>query len=81
MVTAIPGDNSIHNSALLGLTRSRQGLARAADDIARYPVKNNATDLNRSLLELRRHEQAAKANVQTLKTANDTLGTLLDEMA
>ena len=72
---------SIHHSALQGLARSQQGMARAADDIARYPVKNSNTDLNRSLIELRQHEQAAKANAQTLKTANDTIGTLLDELA
>lgn len=73
--------NSIHNNAVLGLARSREGVARAADDIARYPIKSKNTDLNRSMIELRRHEQAAKANTHTLKAADETLGTLLDEMA
>jgi len=71
----------IYSTAIQGLARSQQGVARAADDIARYPIKSNKGDLNRSLLELRQHEQAAKANAQTLKTADETLGTLLDEMA
>jgi len=73
--------NSINQSGLLGLARSQQGMAKTANDIARYPVKGSQTNLNRSLLELRQHEQLAKANVETLKTADQTLGTLLDELA
>ena len=73
--------DGIHKTALQGLARSQQGVAKAADDIARFPIKGSKTDLNRSLLELRQHELAAKANVETLKTADKTLGTLLDEMA
>ncbi len=53
----------------------------AASDIARAPVKGRQVDLNRSLVELRQHELAGKANIQTLKVAHDTLGTLLDELA
>ena len=73
--------DGIHKTALQGLARSQRGVAKAADDIARFPIKGSKTDLNRSLLELRQHELAAKANVETLKTADKTLGTLLDEMA
>ena len=73
--------SSIHQSAIQGLARSQQGVARAADDIARFPVKRDQESLNRSLLELRQHENLAKANIQTLKTAHETLGTLLDELA
>jgi hypothetical protein len=72
---------SIQHTAIQGLARSQHGVARAADEIARFPIKGKQGDLNRSLLELRQQEQAAKANVQSLKTGNETLGTLLDELA
>jgi|GEM_PF-2403711 len=71
----------IQHSAIQGLARSQQGVARAADDIACFPVNRDQESLNRSLLELRQHENHAKANVQTLKTAHETIGTLLDELA
>lgn len=71
----------ISHIALQGLQRSQQGVNKAAGDIARYPVKGSQTDLNRSLLELRQHETSYKANAQTLKAADQTIGTLLDEMA
>ena len=71
----------IQGSAFTGLQRARQGMQTAASDIARAPVKGSQVDLNRSLLELRLHEQAAKANIKTLKTAHETLGTLIDELA
>ena len=71
----------IQSSALAGLQRARQGMRTAASDIARAPVKGRQVDLNRSLVELRQHELAGKANIQTLKVAHDTLGALLDELA
>jgi hypothetical protein len=71
----------IQSSALAGLQRARQGMQTAASEIARAPVKGAQVNLSRSLVELRLHEQAAKANIQTLKTAHETLGTLLDELA
>jgi flagellar hook protein FlgE len=71
----------IQSSALSGLQRARQGMQKAATEIARAPLKGSQVDLNRSLIELRLHEHAAKANIKTLKTANETLGTLIDELA
>ena len=67
--------------ALQGIQRSQRNAVQAASDIARYPVKGQQGDLNRSLLELRQQEHITKANVQTLKTADEMLGTLLDELA
>ncbi|RMG36685.1 MAG: hydrolase, partial [Gammaproteobacteria bacterium] len=66
-----------------GLQRARQGMRTAANEIARSPIKDSRrpVDLNRSLVELKQHENAARANIKTLKTAFDTVGTLLDEMA
>ena len=71
----------VQNSALAGLQRARRGMRAAASDIARAPVRGSGVDLNRSLVELRQHELAGRANIQTLKVAHDTLGTLLDELA
>jgi hypothetical protein len=67
--------------ALQGIQRSQRNAAQAASDIARYPVKGQQSDLNRSLLQLRQQENITKANVRTLETADKTLGTLLDELA
>ncbi len=73
----------VEQSALTGLYRARQGMRTAASEIARAPVKNDQrpVDLNRSLIALKQHETAARANIKTLQTAFDTVGTLLDEMA
>jgi len=73
--------NPIQSSALAGLQRARQGMRAAANDIARAPIKGSQANLNRSLVEMHQHEQAGKANIQALKIANETLGTLLDELA
>jgi hypothetical protein len=67
--------------ALQGIQRSQRNAVQAASDIARYPIKGQQSDLNRSLLQLRQQENITKANVQTLKTADEMLGTLLDELA
>lgn len=71
----------IQSSALAGLQRARQGMRAAASDIARAPVKGSQVNLNRSLVELRQHELEGKANIKTLKAADEMLGTLLDELA
>ena len=73
--------SSINNSAVLGLQRSQDNLLKVAEEIASYPVKRSDADLTRSLVSLRESEQITKANVQTLKAAGETLGSLLDELA
>lgn len=74
---------AIEKSALSGLYHARQGMRTAASEIAQAPVRNDQApvDLNRSLIALKQHETAARANIKTLQTAFDTVGTLLDEMA
>lgn len=67
--------------ALQGFQRAQQGMVKSANAIARQPLTQDQGDVNRSMLELRQHEQAAKANVQALKAADQTIGSLLDEMA
>jgi hypothetical protein len=37
--------------------------------------------MTRALVELKQHEQAAKANVKTLQTADRLIGSLLDVKA
>ena len=73
----------IAQSALQGLRQARSGMRNAALEIARAPLgdRDSTPDLTRSLLELKRHEHAARANLKVLKTGLDTLGTLLDERA
>lgn len=73
--------SSINNNAILGLQRSQQNLLKVAEDIASYPVKRSETDLTRSLVSLRENEQQTKANVEALKAADKTMGSLLDVLA
>jgi len=73
--------SSISNSAILGLQKNQQQLAKTAEDIASYPVKRSNSDLTRSLVELKEQEIGIKANVKTLQAADETLGSLLDVLA
>lgn len=72
---------SIQSSALAGIHRAQSGMRSAAADIARAPTEEGQGNITRSLVELHQHKQAAKANIQTLRTADDTLGILIDELA
>lgn len=73
--------NTISQTAMQGLQRAYQGLHRNAEAIAKHQPNQNGRSLSQSLVELQQHEQAAKANVQTLKTADDMIGSLLDTFA
>ncbi len=73
--------SKLHNSALQGIQRSTQGMARSATEIARATRPGDRTTMTRALVELKHHEQAAKANIKTLETALKTLGSLLDVKA
>ena len=73
--------SKLHNSALQGIQRSTQGMARSATEIARAANPGDRTTMTRALVELKQHEQAAKANIKTLETAHETLGSLLDVKA
>lgn len=56
-------------------------MRRVASEIASAQQTNPAkpTDLSRAMVELKQHANQTKAQVKTLKTANDMLGTLFDE--
>jgi len=69
------------DSALQGIQRSTQGMARSALDIARSARPGDSANMTRAMIELRQHEQAAKANMETLAAADRMLGSLLDVKA
>jgi len=71
----------IGNSALQGIQRSTQGVARSAAEIARAAKPGDRTNMIRAMVELKQHEQAAKANIKTLAAADKMLGALLDVKA
>ena len=68
-------------TALQGFQRSQQGMARSAAEIARATKPADRTTMTRAMVELKQHENAAKANIKTLETERETLGALLDVKA
>lgn len=68
-------------SAIQGLQRSKAGMVNSASTIARAGQREDTSDVTRAMVELKQHEQAAKANVKTLQTADSLLGSLLDVKA
>ena len=73
--------SKLGNTALQGLHRSRQGMARSAAEIARASLPNGKTNMTRAIVELKQHEMAAKANIKTLETADKLIGSKLDVKA
>jgi len=75
--------DKIGGSAIRGIQRGLDGLRRTADNIAAQPAQKarQTTDLARSMVELQQHKQQVAANAKTLKTAYDTIGSLLDVKA
>ena len=87
---------SAFNSGVQGLQRATEAADKAAVDIAaetsaaheaeavnRAPVSNEqkVPDLNQSIVDLKVAEHQAKASTEVIKTADDSLGTLLDVTA
>lgn len=70
--------SKLGTTALQGIQRSTQGLARSAADIARASRPGEKPNMTRAIVELKQHEHAAKANMKTLATADKMLGSLLD---
>jgi flagellar hook-associated protein FlgK len=73
--------SKLGNTALQGIQRSTQGLARSAREIANASRPGDQGDMARAIVELKQHEQAAKANMKTLTAADKLLGSLLDVKA
>lgn len=70
--------SKLGNTALQGMQRSTQGMARSAAEIARASKPGDQQNITRAMVELKQHEHAAKANIKTLAVANKMLGSLLD---
>jgi flagellar hook protein FlgE len=73
--------NSVTGSALQGIQRGLQGLRRNASEIAsaqNMQTGSPSQDMTRSLVELHQNKLYTLANVKTLKTADQIIGTLLD---
>jgi hypothetical protein len=73
--------SKLGNTALEGLQRSTQGMARSAAEIARAAKPGDRQNMTRALVELQQHEYTAKANIKTLAAADKMLGSLLDVKA
>lgn len=69
------------STALEGIQRSSQGMLHNASEIARATTPADGKNLTEALVGLKQHEQAAKANVKTLETADKLIGSLLDVQA
>lgn len=87
---------SAFNSGVQGLQRATESADQAAVDIAaetgaaqeaeavsQAPESNaqKVPDLNQSIVDLKVAEHQAKASTEVIKTADDSLGTLLDVTA
>ena len=73
--------SKLGHTALQGFQRSTQGMVRSAAEIARASRPGEQTNMTRALVELKQHEHAAKANIETLAAADKMLGSLLDVKA
>ena len=73
--------NSITGPAIQGIQKGFQGLRRVASEIAsvKQTTQSSPTDLSRAMLEMKQHATQTKASVKVLQTADEVLGTLIDE--
>ena len=73
----------VANTTVAETTASETTIAQQADTVNQTPVSNerNIPDLNQSIVDLKVAEYQAKASVEVIKTADDSLGTLLDVTA
>lgn len=81
--------SGILGSGLEGLSRSREGLNQSAKTIAsggqppvsQPPVSNPTDDdMLTAVVDLNVYELQFKASAKVISTANETVGTLLDEI-
>ncbi|MEJ2406107.1 MAG: hydrolase [Candidatus Thiodiazotropha sp.] len=73
--------HSITGPALQGIQKGLQGMRRVASEIAsaQQVQQTNPKDLSRSMVEMQQQANLVKAQVKTLRTADEVLGTLFDE--
>lgn len=67
----------------MGIQRGMDDARRAAVEIASASKveANKPTDVVQSVLELNQAKQAVEASAKVVKTADEMIGTLLDDMA
>lgn len=75
--------NAAYNNGLLGIQRGMQGLDRNAAEIAGAAGDQSGPtqDVVDPLVESKSHQAQAEASAKVVQTADETLGTILDEMA
>lgn len=89
-INAVGGLNSAFQSGVEGFQRASNGVSEAASNIAsrtaseaardgNAPVAGPNTSLTDDLIALNVNEIAAQASAKVIQTANDTIGTLIDE--
>ena len=72
--------NSAFSHAVTGIKRGLDGLDRNADQIARAS-RGDGADVVEPLVESRINKLQAETSVEMVKTIDETIGSLLDEMA
>ncbi len=75
--------SKVAGPAMQSIQRGFDNARQTAQRIATQPAgrANAVTDLTRSLVSLRQHEQRTAASVKVLKAADQMLGSLLDVKA
>ncbi len=74
----------IFGTATVGIQRANAGLRKNAMEIVTATTATDnqtAKNVERSLVELKQHQQQSAATVKVLKAADQMLGTLLDVKA
>lgn len=83
----IVANTSVANTSVANTTVAETTVAQEADAVSQAPVsKDNSNErkipeLNQSIVDLKVAEYQAKASAEVIKTADDSLGTLLDVTA
>jgi len=69
---------SAFNASLNGIYKGQQSLNQNAATIASSTAIGNTADTTRAMVGLISDENQIKASIKALKTADETIGTLLD---
>jgi hypothetical protein len=75
---------SIYQSTVYGIERGLQRMRETANDVARAGTSNKQADVGdiaKSMVELKVEKQDIKANLTVLKTEDEILGKLFDDLA
>jgi len=70
--------NAVLATGIQGVQRGFAQANRAGGEIAGLAGRGDASDLAKPLVELKASEIQVKASADVIKTADDTIGTLID---